>query len=351
MLSRCMALSEFSTTLPLSIEISSSCGILTTHRLPLHQVLGVWSTDYIPKGTRFGPLKGHLYEKNDLPSEQGNRNYLWPIYYSDTKRFKYLDAFDVNKANWMRFVSGAESVSGQNLVACQVNNQIYFYTVKAIMPDQELLVWYCKEFAERLNYSVNGELMEKKIRKSIEPVSQVEVQSMLIDMPIDKPLGIPNDMLVELPIDTPVDTPIDLPQLTLKSILKTVRLISLFILSSPSSSPLARRTGEQLLSERQVDSSSSIKRENRRDSVDADEMLMGAPCPSSLIKESLKHSLTARLSLNHPTSQSSEASPLENLSLAFSSSIAGNKSTTKDDSANLLSNVNNSHNNANSNGK
>ena len=67
----------------------------------------------------------------------------------------------------MRFVSGAESVAGQNLVACQVNNQIYFYTVKPIMPDQELLVWYCKEFAERLNYSVNGELMEKKIRKSI----------------------------------------------------------------------------------------------------------------------------------------------------------------------------------------
>lgn len=128
------------------------------------QVLGVWSTDYIPKGTRFGPLKGDLYDKDELPSK-GNRNYLWPIYHSDTKRFKYLDAFDVNKSNWMRFVSGAESVIGQNLVACQVNNQIYFYTVKPIMPDQELLVWYCKEFAERLNYSINGELMEKKIRK------------------------------------------------------------------------------------------------------------------------------------------------------------------------------------------
>lgn len=148
---------------PIPPEFSSNPPLST----PIEQVLGVWSTDYIPKGTRFGPLKGHLYEKNDLPSEQGNRNYLWPIYYSDTKRFKYLDAFDVNKANWMRFVSGAESVVGQNLVACQVNNQIYFYTVKPIMPDQELLVWYCKEFAERLNYSVNGELMEKKIRKSI----------------------------------------------------------------------------------------------------------------------------------------------------------------------------------------
>lgn len=83
-------------------------------------------------------------------------------------------------------------------------------------------------------------------------------------------------------------------------------------------------------------------------------MLMGAPCPSSLsLKESLKHSLTARLSLNHQSasSQSSEASPLENLSLAFSSSIAGKSATKDDSSANLLSNVNNSHKNANSNGK
>lgn len=75
---------------------------------------------------------------------------------------------------------------------------------------------------------------------------------------------------------------------------------------------------------------------------------MGAPCPSSLIKESLKHSITARLSLNP---QTSEASPLENLSLAFGSSIAAKSATKDDSSANLLSNVNNSHNNANSNGK
>lgn len=126
-------------------------------------MLGVWSTQTIPKGSRFGPLKGEIYDKNDLPT--GNRNYLWPIYHSDTRKFKYLDAFDVNKSNWMRFVSGAESVNDQNLVACQFENQIYFITIKPIMPDQELLVWYCKEFAERLNYSVNGELMEKKIRK------------------------------------------------------------------------------------------------------------------------------------------------------------------------------------------
>lgn len=42
---------------------------------------------------------------------------------------------------------------------------IYFYTIKPILPNQELLVWYCKEFAERLNYPLSGELMLQRISK------------------------------------------------------------------------------------------------------------------------------------------------------------------------------------------
>lgn len=42
---------------------------------------------------------------------------------------------------------------------------IYFYTVKEIDANQELLVWYCREFAERLNHPVTGEQMLQKIRK------------------------------------------------------------------------------------------------------------------------------------------------------------------------------------------
>jgi hypothetical protein len=42
---------------------------------------------------------------------------------------------------------------------------IYFYTIKPILPNQELLVWYCREFAERLSYPLTGELMLQRIRK------------------------------------------------------------------------------------------------------------------------------------------------------------------------------------------
>lgn len=42
---------------------------------------------------------------------------------------------------------------------------IYFYTIKPILPNEELLVWYCREFAERLNYPSTGELMLQRIRE------------------------------------------------------------------------------------------------------------------------------------------------------------------------------------------
>ncbi|XP_003738192.1 PR domain zinc finger protein 1 [Galendromus occidentalis] len=131
----------------------------------LEDVVGVWSTDYIPRGTRFGPLTGDRYEKDSVPPN-ANRKYFWRVY-SSTDEYHYVDGFNVMRANWMRFVNPAYSSENQNLVACQLHGEIYFFTIKPIAPDQELLVWYCKEFAERLNYPVTGELMLQRIRKQI----------------------------------------------------------------------------------------------------------------------------------------------------------------------------------------
>lgn len=63
----------------------------------------------------------------------------------------YIDGFDVKHSNWMRYVNPAHTSEQQNLVACQVDLDIYFYTIKTIPPDSELLVWYCTEFANRLS--------------------------------------------------------------------------------------------------------------------------------------------------------------------------------------------------------
>lgn len=51
------------------------------------QVLGVWSTSYIPKGTRFGPLVGQVYTKDSVPAD-ANRKYFWRV--RPTLCFYYL---------------------------------------------------------------------------------------------------------------------------------------------------------------------------------------------------------------------------------------------------------------------
>lgn len=76
-----------------------------------------------------------------------------------------MDGLDEEKSNWMRYVNPAHSQQEQNLAACQNGMNIYFYTVKAIPADQELLVWYCPEFARRLNYPASGEIMMQKLSK------------------------------------------------------------------------------------------------------------------------------------------------------------------------------------------
>lgn len=63
-----------------------------------------------------------------------------------------LDGLNEERSNWMRYVSPARTVEEQNLVACQSGLDIYFFSIKPLLPSQELKVWYCPEFAQRCHY-------------------------------------------------------------------------------------------------------------------------------------------------------------------------------------------------------
>ncbi|XP_044750216.1 uncharacterized protein LOC123310682 isoform X2 [Coccinella septempunctata] len=138
---------------------------------------GVWSTGYIPRGTRFGPLKGQSIAKDEIPFSV-NRKYIWRVQqggfyrcytgekvYHTRDEYYYIDCSDVLTANWMRYVSPATSRESQNLIACQHKMHIYFYAIKPILPNQELLVWYCREYADRLNYPITGDQMIVRLRE------------------------------------------------------------------------------------------------------------------------------------------------------------------------------------------
>ncbi|XP_075453656.1 PR domain zinc finger protein 1 isoform X2 [Ascaphus truei] len=135
------------------------------------EVTGVVSKEYIPKGTRFGPLVGEIYTSDTVP-KNGNRKYFWRIY-SHGELHHFVDGYNEDKSNWMRYVNPAHSVQEQNLAACQNGMNIYFYTIKPIPANQELLVWYCQDFADRLHYPSSGDLVKNLHQSVIVPKEQI----------------------------------------------------------------------------------------------------------------------------------------------------------------------------------
>ncbi|GAB0099702.1 Blimp-1 [Sergentomyia squamirostris] len=144
-------------TLPRSLTLKPSL-VLSTPNVPTE---GVWSTGVIPRGTRFGPFEG--IPTPNFPSDKRSWRYFWRIF--KDADFYYLDGSDTSHANWMRYVASAYSLSVMNLVACQHQEHIYFYTIRDIMPNEELMVWYCRDFAKRLGYDVDPERATYTIAK------------------------------------------------------------------------------------------------------------------------------------------------------------------------------------------
>ncbi|EDW73001.2 uncharacterized protein Dwil_GK17303, partial [Drosophila willistoni] len=136
-------------TLPRSLTLKSSM----VYSTPNDKTEGVWSGGVIPRGTRFGPFEG--IPTSNYPNDKNKARYFWRIFKDDD--YYYLDGSDRSQSNWMRYVASAYSLSVMNLVACQHMENIYFYTTRDIMPNEELMVWYCKDFASRLGYDVDPE--------------------------------------------------------------------------------------------------------------------------------------------------------------------------------------------------
>ncbi|XP_056150759.1 PR domain zinc finger protein 1 [Lampris incognitus] len=124
------------------------------------EVLAVTSKEPIPKGTRFGPLVGESYTNETVPKD-ANRKYFWRVF-SEGRLHHILDGLNEERSNWMRYVNPACGTREQNMVACQNGLDIYFYTIRPLQPGQELLVWYCPEFARRCNYPPLRQLVADK---------------------------------------------------------------------------------------------------------------------------------------------------------------------------------------------
>ncbi|XP_072175142.1 uncharacterized protein [Diadema setosum] len=119
-------------------------GIKTPSELELRQsdmeptLIGVWAKKTVRKGRTYGPFAG---EKKDC-NEVSDDTYSWEIRGPKGVRLYSIDASDPTKANWMRYVKSARSYDEQNMIATQYKRNIYYRTLRAILPGEELMCWY-----------------------------------------------------------------------------------------------------------------------------------------------------------------------------------------------------------------
>ncbi|XP_059355265.1 PR domain zinc finger protein 1-like [Carassius carassius] len=116
------------------------------------KVVGVFTTEVIPLGTRFGPLLGQHIHPEDMPANI-HRKHIWMIF-SEGRLHHFLSCENESCSNWMRFVNYASSPGQQNLAAFQIGMQIYFYAMKVLKPGEELLVGRSLEHEQPMNTSL-----------------------------------------------------------------------------------------------------------------------------------------------------------------------------------------------------
>ena len=62
----------------------------------------------------------------------------------------YIDGSNENVSSWMRFIRCARHKGEQNLFAFQYLGKVFYRSFKAILPGQEMLVWYDEKYPQYL---------------------------------------------------------------------------------------------------------------------------------------------------------------------------------------------------------
>merc|ERR1719431_997266 len=61
-------------SLPNNLFLKPTCALRHDN-----SIVGVWAKEYIPAGTRFGPMMGCKYPPNDVPTDT-DRKFFWRVY-------------------------------------------------------------------------------------------------------------------------------------------------------------------------------------------------------------------------------------------------------------------------------
>ncbi|XP_060100319.1 PR domain zinc finger protein 14 [Heteronotia binoei] len=123
---------------PASLQLPEGLTVLQTMCVEGPQ-LGVFCTQAIPKGVRFGPFQGRVVNTSEIKTYDDN-SLMWEIF-EDGRLSHFIDGRGAS-GNWMSLVNCARFPEEQNMTALQCQGQIYYESCAEISPGQELLVWY-----------------------------------------------------------------------------------------------------------------------------------------------------------------------------------------------------------------
>ncbi|OWF56046.1 PR domain zinc finger protein 16-like [Mizuhopecten yessoensis] len=97
--------------------------------------LGVWAKVDIPPGQKFGPFTGIL--KNSLE----NTSCAWEIVDEEHNVKGWIDASEPGTGNWMKYIRSTEDCESRNLMAIQIDKQVYYRTVRTVQSSEEMLLY------------------------------------------------------------------------------------------------------------------------------------------------------------------------------------------------------------------
>jgi hypothetical protein len=104
---------------------------------------GCFAMTLLPAGTILGPFHGkHLTSEERKKVNDGT--YIWKI--DDNL---YVDAKDFPNHNPLRYVNGAKTKSQRtkiNLRMIPKNNQVFYMTIRNVLPNEELIIDYGPDF-------------------------------------------------------------------------------------------------------------------------------------------------------------------------------------------------------------
>ncbi|XP_030071993.1 histone-lysine N-methyltransferase MECOM isoform X2 [Microcaecilia unicolor] len=97
--------------------------------------LGIWTKRKIEVGEKFGPYEGEQQTYLKDPS------YGWEILDEFCNVKFCIDASQPDVGSWLKYIKFAGFYHQHNLVACQINDQIFYRVVAVIEPGKELLLF------------------------------------------------------------------------------------------------------------------------------------------------------------------------------------------------------------------